>query len=156
MQFFLIFYFILFFVLVCSPPTSTKSAKLLSDTHLNLNFTPKPSQDTHLWYARYTYMICVIHMPDTHHAPSSAQPTVLNIFAPCPQLALPEEDSGNPSRNVVFFFKKISRCIQRMFWLLCVTPGKKVQSYHSKKSYVWRMEVKPWVWFALTVGVVKN
>ena len=47
----------------------------------------------------------MIHMPDTHHAPSFAQPTVLNILAPCPLLALPEEDSGNPSRNVVFFQK---------------------------------------------------
>ena len=57
-------------------------------------------------------MIRMIHMPDTHHAPSFAQPTVLNILAPCPQLALPEEDSGNPSRNVVFFQKK-SACVFR-------------------------------------------
>ena len=51
-------------------------------------------------------MIRMMHMPDTHHAPSFAQPTVLYILAPYPQLALPEEDSGNPSRNVVFFFQK--------------------------------------------------
>ena len=45
----------------------------------------------------------MIHIHDADHASSVAQPTVLNILAPCPQLALTEEDSGNPSRNVVFF-----------------------------------------------------
>ena len=58
-------------------------------------------------------------MHDTHHAPSFAQPTVLNILAPCSQLALPEEDSGNPSRNVVFFQKNQPVYSENVLVIMC-------------------------------------
>ena len=55
-----------------------------------------------------------------HHAPSFAQPTVLNILAPCPQLALPEEDSGNPSQNVVFFQKNQPVYSENVFVIIVI------------------------------------